>query len=121
MRWFRFEIREIWAIGDGDLLRGQVLFHFQDDRPSGGDQPVQPSVLVNAFIKHSAQASFEEVEQALLEEARRLLSEALSRSDAASPQEIRSAVARDREEEERRWKEASDAQLAEALKDAGRS
>lgn len=115
MRWFRFEIREIWATGDGDL-RGQVAFHFEVDPPGGGTEPAHPSVLINAFIKRSDQATFAEVEQALLDEARRLLSEAISKSDAANPQEIRAAVDREREDRERRWKEELGAGVEEALK-----
>lgn len=121
MEWFKFDIKEVCKVADG-LLRGNVHFRFTMNRPDGvvdDDGPVQPSIEVIAFVILDARASYEEAEQALLDEARRLLSEALWRCDGNTPQGIRSAVDHDREQQERRWQEESDAELAKALKYIG--
>jgi len=81
------DIKDALKISD-NVSRGVVLFHFEANVKGVKDQEVRPSVAVTPYVSHSPGVSDEDVEQALLGEARSLLAEALSRADTPRPQSV---------------------------------
>lgn len=118
MEWYGFEIKEVWRTHQG-TVRGLVQFQFEMQRPGKAfddDWPVSPTIDVTAYVTVDPASTYEEVEQALLAEARRLLKEAIERSGDAKPLELRKAVENAQMARERRTEEESNAQMAEALR-----
>lgn len=113
MKWLDFDIEEVCRTRNR-TVRGKVLFQFQQDWPDQlGDvyQHVSPTVEVTVYTTVAPASTFEEVETALLGEARRFLKVAMDRSADASPREIRAEVDAAHQERERHFQEEHSARL----------
>lgn len=121
MKWWGFDIEEVCRTRDR-TVRGKVFFQFEQDwldQPDDIDRPVSPTIEVTVYVTIDPASTFEEVEKALLDEARRFLKVAMDQSSDATPQEIRAAVDSDQRERERHFEEEHSARMDEVLRGVG--
>ncbi|MER8754119.1 hypothetical protein NKH69_00345 [Mesorhizobium sp. M0976] len=111
---FNLRVLDIENIDDV-TVRGVVEIKYRIDEPDGG-RGLYPTVSALCFVSHDGASTLPEVEAALLKEARRLLSETLSVTEAGDPKAIRQAVAEAKADRDVRRSAALAASLEADLK-----